>query len=94
MTRHALVRSGQGRVHLALQGAELGVWVGLCGSRITRQQGVAPYRHEQLLEGVEVPVLEGPACYYCRAIAAAVQHEHELGLEAVADAGLYWLQRA
>lgn len=74
----AIVLSGQGRQHLAEQLP--GLWLGACGSRITRPRSVLPVDYA-LLDAGPVPV-----CAYCYAIGAAIRHERVLAAEAVADA--------
>lgn len=73
------VQSGQGKLHAALPLPD-GVFLGHCGSRITRPQAVMPFDWDLLSAG-HVPV-----CRYCAAIADAVAFQRLLAAEAVQDA--------
>jgi hypothetical protein len=75
---NVIVQSGQGRLHAALE--QPGVYLGHCGSRITRPQAVLPMDWDLLSLG---PV---PVCRYCLAIADAVHFQQLIAAEAAADA--------
>lgn len=85
MIRHAVVLSGQGRLHVATE--QPGLWLGYCGSRISRAQAVMPMDWNLLTIG-DVPV-----CAYCLAISDAVAHQRLLAEQAAADGDRYWLGR-
>lgn len=74
------MQSGQGRLHAALE--QPGLFLGLCGSRITRPRAVLSMDWDLLSAG-EVPV-----CRYCLAIADAVHFQQLLAEEATQDARL------
>lgn len=73
----ALVRSGQGRLHLAAQAPD-GGWVGLCGCVLVRGAQAGAYDVRAVLD-------DAAGCRYCVAICRAVSRERERALETLQD---------